>query len=212
MSAARRAVLALIATVACGGGGVPGPLPPDAGRATADDLPPVGYGTLKLDDIALLFETGDLRIRVLPLDERVIRLLAPDSYESLHGLKRLRAAEIDSAARSYGVADPSLFSVSFYGLRERAQFTPEELTVQSRGRFFRPFAYVPLSPRWGERQAALRESAVAVALYESGMALFEDELLVSYQGVTTRAWGQIARVLNAERAAALSRAAAAGKR
>jgi len=177
----------------------------------AEDVPPNGFGTLKVDDIALLFATQDVRVRVLPLDERVIRLLAPDSYESLSGLKRLEAADVDSAARRFGITAPTLFLVSFFGLKERAPFTPEDLTLQSRGRFFRPVAFVPMSPRWGERQVDLRESVVAVGLYEPGIALFDDQLVVSYGSVSTNAWTAVARVLDRERAAVLSRAAAAGK-
>jgi hypothetical protein len=177
-----------------------------------DVLPPPGFGTLRVDDIALLFETPDLRIRVLPLDERVIRLLSPDSYESLSGLKRVKASEIEQAARQFGIEDPALFSISIYGLKDRAPFAPEELTVQTRGRFLRPVAFVPLSSRWGERQVGLREAAVAVALFEPGIALFDDQLVVSYGGVSTTAWSQISRTLDQERAAVLARAAAAGKR
>jgi hypothetical protein len=200
----------LVAGAGVAGGGIR-PARLGAQERPREDIPPAGFGTLKLDDIALLFSTSDVRVRVLPLDERVIRLLAPDSYESLSGLKRLKAADIDSAGRAFGITDPTLFLVSFFGLKERAPFTPEELTVQSRGRFFRPVAFVPMSPRWGERQVALRESAVAVALYEPGIALFDDQLLVSYGSVTTGAWAQVARLLDRERAAVLSRAAAAGK-
>ncbi len=176
-----------------------------------EQLPPAGFGTLRVDDIALLFETPDLRIRVLPLDERVIRLLSPDSYASVAGLKRVKRAQIEEAARQYGVADPALFSVSFYGLRERATFSPEELTLQSRGRFFRPLAFVALSPGWGERQVDQRGSAQAIVLYEPGMALFWEDLLVTYQGYSTAAWSGIAKTLERERVSVFARAAAAGK-
>lgn len=187
------------------------PTPAGAQQQAIDQPPPPGFGTLRLDDIALLFETEQLRIRVLPLDERVIRLLAPDSYESLAGLKRVKATEIEETARRYGIAEPALFSVAFYGLRERAPFSPEELTLQSRGRFFRPIGFVPLSPGWGEHQLAQRGNAIAIVLFEPGMALFEDDLVVSYQLASTRAWNGIAKALDRERAAVLSRAAAAGK-
>jgi hypothetical protein len=191
--------------------GAPEGLPPAAAQQPLDQVPPAGFGTLRLDDIAMLFETGDLRIRVLPLDERVIRLLSPDSYASMSGLKRVKAAEVAEAARRYGIADPALFSVSFYGLRERVPFQPEELTLQSRGRFFRPLGFVPLSPDWGERQLSQRGTAVAIVLYEPGMALFEEDLAVSYQGAATRSWGAVAKVLERERSAVWARAAAAGR-
>ncbi len=197
---------------ACASGGPEGlPPPATAQQPVTEQVPPAGFGTLRLDDIAVLFETGDLRIQVLPLDERVIRLLSPDSYQSMAGLKRVKAADIEEMARRYGIAEPALFSISFYGLRERASFSPEELTLQSRGRFFRPIGFVPMSADWGARQLAQRGTAIAIALFEPGMALFEEDLAISYQGFTTRAWNGIAKVLERERAAALSRAAAAGK-
>jgi hypothetical protein len=187
------------------------PRPATAQAPSADQVPPAGFGTLRLDDIALLFETGDLRIRVLPLDERVIRLLSPDSYGSMSGLKRVKATEIEETARRYGLPDPTLFSVSFYGLRERAPFSPEELTLQSRGRFFRPIGFVPLSSDWGERQLSQRATAIAIVLYEPGMALLDDDLVVSYQGASTRAWAGVAKALERERSAVFARAAAAGR-
>jgi len=197
---------------ACASGGHPGIPAPAAAQETGSEAPPpAGFGTLRIDDIAVLFETGNLRIRVLPLDERVIRLLSPDSYQSMAGLKRVKATEIAETARRYGIMDPALFSVSFYGLRERAPFTPEELTLQSRGRFFRPIGFVPMSPSWGERQLDQRGTAIAIVLYEPGMALFEADLVISYQGVASRAWSGISKTLERERAQVLARAAAAGK-
>ena len=64
-----------------------------AGAAAAQDttaatpgLVPAGYGTLRQEDIAVRLTTGTFQLRVLPLDERIIRLLAPDSYAALHRL------------------------------------------------------------------------------------------------------------------------------
>jgi hypothetical protein len=209
----RRPFLLLIGVAAaCASGGRQGlPASAAAQQAGTDALPPVGFGTLRVDDIALLFETSDLRIRVLPLDERIIRLLSPDSYQSMAGLKRMKEAQIAETARTYGMTDPVLFSVSFYGLRERAPFSPEELSLQSRGRFFRPIGFVPLSPSWGEHQLDQRGTAVAIVLYEPGMALFDSDLVVSYQNASTRAWEGISKILERERSAVLARAAAAGR-
>jgi hypothetical protein len=176
----------------------------------SEALPPPGFGTLKMDDIALLFETAELRIRVLPLDERVLRLLAPDSYASLSGLKRLKTAEVDSTGRRYGVTQPSLFLITVFALQDQVSFTPEDLTVESRGRLYRPIGFAPLSARWGERRLDRRGEAVAVTLFDAGIEPFED-LIISYGTTTTSAWSRIVRRLDTERAAALSRAAAAGR-
>jgi len=43
----------------------------------AQDPVPAGYGTLRRDDIAVRLATGTIEVQVLPLDEQVIRLLAP---------------------------------------------------------------------------------------------------------------------------------------
>jgi hypothetical protein len=201
----------LLVLAACGGGPGGAPAPVQAQQTGTDTPPPAGFGTLRLDDIALLFEMGDLRIRVVPLDERVIRLLVTDSYESLAGTKRVKEREVEETSRRYGVPDPALFMISFYALRERASFSPEELTLLSRGRLFRPIGFVSLSAEWGERQLSQRGTAVAIVLYEPGMSLFDEDLTVSYQGASTRAWGSISKTLERERSAVLARAAAAGR-
>ena len=55
-------------------------------RVTAQDTIPPGYGTLRRDDIVVSLSTGTVAVQVLPLDEQVIRLLAPDTYRSLRQL------------------------------------------------------------------------------------------------------------------------------
>ncbi len=182
----------------------------DSTGALADDILPAGFGTLHQEDIALRLRGENIQIKVLPLDERVIRLLSPDSYRALRGLKQLKAREIDDAKTSYGVHDPSLFFVTFFALRKRARFTPEDLTITSRGRFFRPIAVIALTPRWGEQQLDQRETAVAVYLYDEDIEVLEP-FVVSYAGGSTASWERNLRKLDDERAAVIARAAAAGK-
>jgi hypothetical protein len=174
---------------------------------TAEDIPPAGFGTLHQDDLSLRLEVGDLRIKVLPLDERVIRLLAPDSYESMHRLKTMKATAIDSAAAQAFVPSPNLFVVTFYGLLEQSRFNPEEVNITSRGRFFRPVGILSVSPRWGENVLRQRETAVAVYLFEAGIEVLEP-FTVSYAHASTNAWERTLRTLDQERAAVIARAAA----
>lgn len=56
------------------------------GYAAAEALPPAGYGSLTQDDLSLRVRNSEIDVRFLPLDERVLRLLAGDSYESLRSL------------------------------------------------------------------------------------------------------------------------------
>lgn len=179
----------------------------DSSRALAEDIPPAGYGTLHRDDIDLRLQVGDIQVTVLPLDERVIRLLAPDSYRALAGLKRFKADTIARAARQYGITRPGLFVVTFFGLRERARFIPEDVTIQSRGRFFRPIAIIPLAPRWSEQVLGQRETTFAIYLYEEDIEVLEP-FTMSYAGFSTATWERVLRRLDAERAAVRSRAAA----
>src|SRR3954462_972357 len=68
--------------------------------AAQDTIPP-GYGTLRRDDVAVRLSTGTIEIQVLPLEEQVIRLLAPDTYRSLTELVQSRTADIaDAGARA----------------------------------------------------------------------------------------------------------------
>ena len=65
---------------------------------TAPPLVPPNYGTLKQDDIAIHMQVGQVQVRAIPLDEAIIRVLAPDSYRSLRGLRESRRETIDRLA------------------------------------------------------------------------------------------------------------------
>ena len=67
-------------------------------RLACQDSIPAGYGSLRRDDIVVRFSTGTIEVQVLPLDEQVIRLLAPDTYRSLHALVQSRYDDIAEAA------------------------------------------------------------------------------------------------------------------
>ena len=172
-------------------------------RLTAQDTLPGGYGSLRRDDIAVRLASDQLDIQVLPLDEQVIRLLAPDTYRSLTDLVRTRQAAIDSLA-----ARPTLVLVTFYGLVPQARFSPEDLNLTSRGVLLRPIGIVPLSPRWNSYLLEAREQAVAIYLFDEGLS-FREDLTVSYQGLSTSSWSRSVRLLDQERARVRARARAA---
>src|SRR6059036_228571 len=155
-------------------------------RLSAQDTLPVGYGTLKRDDIVVRFATDQIEIQVLPLAEGVIRLLAPDTYRSLEGLLRSRDREIRETAQRAGVERPTLVMVTFYGKLPGARFSPEDVNLTSQGRLFRPVGTVPLSPKWNSYELDAREQAVAIYLFEEGVA-FREGLTVSYQGLSSDA-------------------------
>lgn len=171
--------------------------------AQADTVPP-GFGTLRRDEITVRLATDDVELQVLPLAESVIRLLAPDTYRSLHALVASRRAEI-AAAVPVGVRDPTLVMVTFFGVAPQARFTPEDVQLQSRGRVYHPLAIVPLAPNWSSLQLDLRQQAVAIYLFDEGISLRET-LTVSYGTQRSDAWGRAVRLLDQERARAMARA------
>jgi len=175
------------------------------------DTVPAGYGTLRRDDVAVRLSTGTIEVQVLPLDEQVIRLLAPDTYRSLADLVRSRAAEIADAAARGGTEHPTLVMVTFLGVVPQARFNPEELNITSRGRLFRPIGVVPLSPTWSSFQLDARQQAAALYLFEPGIS-FAEQLTVTYQGLSSDAWTRAVRLLEQERARVKARAQLGAKR
>jgi hypothetical protein len=179
---------------------------PLASRLAAQDTLPVGYGSLKREDILVSFSTGQLQIQVLPLDEGVIRLLFPDTYSSLEQLIKQKQPDIDDQARRAGVETPTLVMVTFFGLVSQARFTPEDINLNSRGRLFRPAGMIPLSPQWSGQQLDARQQATAIYVFEGGIA-FTEQLTVSYEGMTNDSWAHSLQLLIQERPRALARAA-----
>jgi len=175
------------------------------------DTVPTGYGTLRRDDVAVRLSTATIEIQVLPLDEQVIRLLAPDTYRSLAELVRSRRAEIADAASRGGTPNPTLVMVTFLGVVPQARFNPEELNVTSRGRLFRPIGIVPLSPAWSSFQLDARQQAAALYLFEPGIS-FAEQVTISYQGLSSDAWTRAVRLLEQERARVKARAQLGAKR
>lgn len=176
-----------------------------AGPLAAQDTVPAGYGTLRRDDVVIRFGTGTLEVQVLPLDEQVIRLLAPDTYRSLTQLVQSRRAEIAEEAARTATEQPTLVMVTYLGLVAGARFNPEDLNLTSRGRLFRPIGLVPLSPTWGSYQLEARQQAAAIYLFEPGITFYE-QLTVGYQGQTSDVWRRSLMRLDQERARVRARA------
>ncbi len=182
------------------------PLPSQELRGDSTDLPPAGYGTLRQDDISLTFQTANLTIQVIPLEEGIIRLLTPDNYGSFHRMRERKQEEIDEAIRRTGIDRPILFLVTFFGKQQRARFREEELTIISRNRFFRPLATIPITPTWGQQELNQRETARAVYLFEPGIRLNET-FEISYEGRTGARWDERKLlIVDRERSRVMSRA------
>jgi hypothetical protein len=178
-----------------------------AGRS-GDDLPPQGYGRLNQNDLSLRLRNTEIDVRFIPLDQRVLRLLARDAYESLVGLVRSRRNSIDSLANLAGVNRPGLALVTYFALSDRARIDPQTLTVTVRNRVFQPLGIVPLSPRFSAQQLNVREQVSGIYLFEENLPV-DDSFTVSYSGLTSDDWQGKQRDLDRERARVTARGRAA---
>ena len=175
-----------------------------------DDLPPLGYGTLGQEDISIRLVGTDFTVGFISLDERIIRLLRPDTYNSMRRLRESKSEEIAQVARSYGVREPAVFFASFFGRGPQARFNPEALIITGQNRSFRPVAMLANSSAFSERQLSQRETATAIYIYEDGIRL-ADPFTLSYEGQSSNQWSVILRLLERERAAVDARAVAVKK-
>jgi hypothetical protein len=142
---------------------------------------------------------------VLPIDERVTRLLAPDSWRAMRDLKEGRREQVAAIARRFGVREPTLLYVSFFGLAPDARFSPSELVVNSGGREFRPLDIVPLTMGFGEQRLRQRETQSALYVLDEGIDVLQP-MTVTLEGVSNASWGGTVRTLERERALVRSRA------
>jgi hypothetical protein len=172
---------------------------------SAPPLVPPNYGTLKQDDIAIHMQVGQVQVRAIPLDEAIIRVLAPDSYRSLRGLRESRREAVDRLAARYMLRERNVWLVSFFGLAPDARFSPGELTLSLSGRDYRPLEMLPLSSGFGEQRLDVRETQSALYLFADGIDLAQP-IIVRMQGNQDASWGTIVQRIEQERALIRGRA------
>jgi hypothetical protein len=176
-----------------------------AGQEASDAAPAPGHGSLRQSDLALTIRTEDLDVRLVPLDQRVTRLLARDAYESLESLVHSRRASIDSVARMYGISNPGLALVTFFGGRPGARFDPSTLTLGIRNQVMRPRGIVPFTPRFTSQQLDVREQVSAIFVFDELLPV-TDDFNFNYQGRNSGSWGGKQRLLDRERGRVAARA------
>ena len=174
----------------------------EAGQDTTLLVPP-GYGTLRQDDITLHLQRGDLLVKVTPLEEWVIRLTAPDTYERLRGLAKAHGPRATGRTSASGA---TLFLVSFFSYEPDVTYQPEDLLLVNRGLRYRPRGIAPVTPSWGTQRLAQQETRMAVYAFDGDMDL-ETDLVVEYEDLRNDAWRErIVPLLEAERAKVKARA------
>ena len=206
-----------IVAVACAsvpapvGGAHPGAVLSAGDDTTGKSTVPVGYGTLRQDEIAIRLELQGLIVRAIPLEENLIRLLTSDSYRALRELQESNKQAIAAITRRRGGQQPDLWYVSFYGVAPDIHFSPMELVVTSSGRNFRPLEVIPLSSGFGEQRLKQRETQSALYLYDEEIDL-DQPLTVTFQDQQSATWEQILTRVERERALVRARASRSGER
>lgn len=167
---------------------------------SADSLVVAGFGTLRQDEVTVSIRNGPVLVKVTPLDEAVIRLLAPDTYDRLSSLSRSRSEE---AAR-LGLGEPEMFLVSFFSYEPDAAFQPEDLQIVYQSRLLRPTTIVPLTSGWGRQRLDQQETQTAIYAFDEQID-FEQVLTVRYGMEESDEWRRILVVLENERGRIRSR-------
>lgn len=169
----------------------------------ARPLPP-GYGSLSQNDLSLRVRNDDIEIRFVPLDPRVLPLLARDAYQSLRQLVEKNRRAIDSVASRAGVAQPGLALVSFFGLRPDVRFDAQTLILLIRNRVFQPLGTIPIDAKFTSGQLGIREQASAIYLFEEDLPV-DDSFTLSYGALTSDDWENRQPLLDRERARVAAR-------
>lgn len=180
-------------------------------RIGADSNPsliPPGFGTLKEADISITLQlpTG-VRVTTFPLDESVIRTLAPDSYRAMHANVESRGSQIRQRASMHGERNPSVWFVRFYGLAPDARYDPTDVTVSVGGRDFRPFDVIPISGDFATQRLQPRETQIGLLLFDGALDVAQP-LVVRMGAEQNTDWDSILRKIDAERAGVRARAGA----
>ena len=197
-----RQLSVLLACLGCAGSA--------SGQSDQARIPPAGFGSLTQDDLSLRVRNDDLEIRFVPLDPRVLPLLAPDAYQSLRGLVETHRRAIDSVASRAGVAQPGLALVSFFGQRPDVRFDAQTLTLVLRNRVFRPLGFIALNSKFASGQLGVRQQASAIYIFEETIPV-DDSFTVLYANLTSEDWQRKQPILDRERARVSARSRAGGR-
>lgn len=201
--------LVLIVCVAAGCGGMTAQSDPSANVAPvfpdSTGLVPAGFGTLRQDDIAIRLDAPGLEMKAIPLGERIIRLLTPDSYRILREMQESNRRAISEIVRRNGARGADLWYVSFFGIDPDTRFTPLDLVITSGGRDFRPLDVIPLSSGWGEERLHQRETQSAIYVFD-GEIDTDHPLTVRFATERDESWEQILQRIERERALVRARA------
>ena len=187
------------------------PAPADSGRRQErDGLIPAGFGTLRQDQIAIRVQTLGLTVSAIPLEESVIRSLAPDSYRTLHAIRESKKAALEALRARNGLASVQAWYVTYFNVQQGdARFDAFDFLVRSVGQDFRPLDALPITPGFGDGRVAQRGQTSAIYAFDPQIDL-NQPLTVTSLGQQTTVWGDtMLPLIERERSLVWSRSSAA---
>lgn len=175
--------------------GAHGQIPVDTSRT--DNLP-IGQGHLSLGAATITLSDGNLQVVFIPLDERILRLVTKDSYESTQGMLAQQRRAIDSVLAATGVPTPGIAFVSFQSLAQNTRFDPTQLTLNVHGQPLRAVAVIPMSATFSNQQLDIRQQVQALYIFRRDIPVRES-FTVSYLNATSDDWANRLARFDAER-------------
>jgi hypothetical protein len=179
-------------------------------RSPRIGLVPAGFGSLRQSDIAITAQNLGLTISAIPLDESVIRTLAPDSYRTLRALRENKSRELEAVRARMGLPSVEAWYVTFFNVQQgEARFDPGDFLVHSAGQDFRPLDVFGISSGFGDGRVRQNEKKSAIYAFDPQVDL-NQPIVVTALGQQSSAWADIIPRIEQERSLIWSRASTTG--
>lgn len=168
-------------------------------------MPPMGLGSLTQEQISLTISTSQLTLRFEPLNERLLRLLAPDAYRALAGLIASRREAIDSVSRSSGASQPGLMLLTVYGRVTDVRFDPTLVGVAVNTRRIDAVGIIPLDANFARQQLDRQSVGMGLFVFSEELPVYS-QMVFSYGSLAAEGWAQKIQTFDRELARVSSRA------
>lgn len=168
-------------------------------------MPPMGLGSLTQEQISLSIANSQLTVRFEPLNERLLRLLAPDAYRALSGMIANRAPAIDSVKNESGSSQPGLMLVTVFGNVPDVRFDPTLIGVTINTRRIEPVGIIPLDANFFRQQLPIRAVGMGLFVFPEELPVYSP-IVFSYGSATADGWTQKIQMFDRELARISARA------
>ncbi len=168
-------------------------------------MPPMGLGSLKQEQISITILNDQLTVRFEPLNEQLLRLLAPDAYRALSGLIAKNRGAIDSISRYSGASQPGLMLLTVYANTPDARFDPTLVGVTVNTRRIEPIGILPLDANFSRQQLAVRTVGMGLFIFSEPLPVYST-LVFTYGTAAAEGWASMIPTFDRELARVSARA------